>query len=62
MSHTPAPKSAREGTSTVEPRRVTLGPEDAREVIMRDGVTEGDRVVVGGLFAGGGGAPFKLTA
>jgi cobalt-zinc-cadmium efflux system membrane fusion protein len=35
----------------VEPRNVVLGSEDANDTTILDGVAEGDKVVVGGMFA-----------
>jgi membrane fusion protein, heavy metal efflux system len=36
---------------TVEARQVTLGPEDAARIAVTDGLKEGEKVVVGGMFA-----------
>jgi cobalt-zinc-cadmium efflux system membrane fusion protein len=37
--------------NAVEPRQVTLGPEDADHASILQGLREGDAVVVGGMFA-----------
>jgi cobalt-zinc-cadmium efflux system membrane fusion protein len=37
--------------NTVEPRAVTIGPEDADRVAIREGLQEGARVVTTGMFA-----------
>lgn len=37
--------------NTVEPRSITLGPEDTHRVAILEGLKEGEKVVVGGMFA-----------
>jgi cobalt-zinc-cadmium efflux system membrane fusion protein len=37
--------------NTVEPRPITVGPEDTTRVAITDGLKEGEKVVVGGMFA-----------
>jgi cobalt-zinc-cadmium efflux system membrane fusion protein len=37
--------------NAVEPRRVTLGPQDAEHTAILQGLKEGEAVVVGGMFA-----------
>ncbi len=37
--------------NAVEPRRVTLGPQDAEYTAVLQGLKEGEQVVVGGMFA-----------
>ncbi|MEW6432921.1 MAG: efflux RND transporter periplasmic adaptor subunit [Myxococcota bacterium] len=39
------------GEGRVEPRQVTLGPEDAQHVAVEDGLAAGERVVVSGVLA-----------
>jgi multidrug efflux pump subunit AcrA (membrane-fusion protein) len=37
--------------NAVEPRRVSLGPQDAEHAAILQGLKEGEVVVVGGMFA-----------
>jgi multidrug efflux pump subunit AcrA (membrane-fusion protein) len=39
------------GEGTVEPRAIRLGAEDREKAAVIEGLKEGDKVIIGGLFA-----------